>query len=107
MSRYRYNTGYRDADDRVYLDEREPFRFRTHAGNRFHTVVQGDTWWGLASIYFRGAPRACGWWWLVCEYQPTPVIDPTLVLEPGTVVVVPPIELVRSEAFSEVQRRYH
>lgn len=106
-SRYQFNVGYYDTAGRIYLDDREPFRFRSHPGNRFHTVTEGDTWWGLAATYFRGEPRACGRWWILCEYQPTPVIDPTIVLPPGTVVVIPSVDLVRMEALNAQQRRYH
>ena len=106
-SRHRYSLGIIDDEQRVYLDPREPFRFRSHRGNRFRTVIAGDTWWGLAGVYFRGVPRPAGLWWVLCEYQPTPVVDPTLALQPGDVVVIPSLELVRTTLFSEDQRRYH
>lgn len=106
-SRYRYCIEYQDADENSYLDEREPFRYQEIEDNRFHRVVDGDTWWGIASLYFQGFPRACGLWWLLCEYQPEPVIDPTIALAPGSIVVVPPMRLVRMEVFNSERRRYH
>lgn len=106
-SRYRYCTEYQDDDGNYYLDEREPFRYQDVSDNRFHTVIDGDTWWGLAHLYFSGYTRQCGLWWLLCEYQPTPVIDPTLRLEPGDVIVIPPMRMVRMEVFSSERRKYH
>jgi hypothetical protein len=106
-SRYRYNLIYEDTEGRQYLDEREPFRYRDDPDNRFHTVVDGDTWWGLAGIYFAGMPRACGLYWLLCEYQPQPVIDATIALKIGATIVIPPMRLVRMEVFNPEQRRFH
>jgi len=106
-SRYRFNVEYEDNAGNGFLDEREPFRFQDVLDNRFHTVIDGDTWWGLAAMYLQGIPRACGMWWLLCEYQPTPVIDPTIRLKPGAVVVVPPMRLVRMEVFNSERRRDH
>ena len=106
-SRYRYCHAYADAAGVMYLDEREPFAFRREADNRLHLVIAGDTWWGLAYRYFQGIDRPEGLWWLLCEFQPTPILDPTLRLAAGTLVVIPSLRLVRMEVFSEAERRYH
>lgn len=106
-SRYRFCLGVRNSDEVLLLDEREPVRFRDAPDNQFHTVVDGDTWWGLAHAYFRTYPRPCGLWWVLCEYQPTPVVDPTLRLQAGATVVIPPERVLREAVFHPSQRRYH
>jgi hypothetical protein len=88
-SRYANAYAFHDEDGRLVLSEREPFHYRELADNRVHTVVAGDAWWGLADRYFQPLPRACGFWWALTDFQPEPVIDPTLELEVGRQVVVP------------------
>ena len=106
-SRYRYCTQYQDDDEKYYLDEREPFRFREEADNRIHKAKAGDTWWGLAHIYFDGIPRKCGLWWLLCEYQPTPIIDPTIAIKEGELIIIPSLRVLRMLVFNQERRRYH
>jgi hypothetical protein len=107
LSRYRYNRSYADAAGRPYLDEREPFRYRAQPDNVHHTAQEGDTWWGLAQRYFPTFERASGLWWALCEFQPQPVVDPTVVIPAGAVVVIPSARLVRLELFSDGQRAGH
>ena len=58
-------------------------------------------------MYFQGIPRPCGLWWLLCEFQPNPVIDPTIAIEANTLVSIPSLRIVRLEVYSDEQRRYH
>lgn len=88
-SRYAYCYGVRDEAGRMYLTEREPYRYRAHADNRQHTVVHGDTLWGLAGRYFAPLERACGYWWAIADFQPVPIVDPTLALEVGRTLHIP------------------
>lgn len=108
-SRYRYCTVLSAADshETKYLDEREPFRFQDETDNRFYTAVDGDTWWGLCHKFFPSFPRKAGLWWLLCEFQPEPVIDPTLAIQPGTQIVIPSERLVRTQVFNRERRRFH
>jgi hypothetical protein len=106
LSRYRYDVAFQ-RDDVQMMDDREPFRYRAEADNRYHTCQDGDTWWGLAYLYFQGVQRPESLWWLLCEFQPEPVIDPTIKLTAGAVVVIPSMRLLRTKVFSDEQRRYH
>lgn len=106
-SRYRYCVEYKDEDENLYLDEREPFRYVESKDNRFHTVSEGDSWWGLAHVYFAGIPRSCGVWWLLCEFQPQPIIDPTIRLNIGTIIIIPSLQMLRLHVFSEERKRFH
>ncbi len=104
FSRHRFETAQTDADGKLYLSERTHFPFRDLPDNRHHVVRQGDSWWTLAATYFAGLPRPAGLWWAVADYQPTPCVDPTIALVPGTLVVVPSMRTVEEELFNERRR---
>ncbi len=106
-SRYRYNREYVADDNTRYLDEREPFRYRDEPDNRFHTAKDGDSWWGIAHSYFPSFPRSAGLWWVVAEFQPDNIVDPTIAIKGGTVIVVPSERLVRFEVFSPERAEDH
>jgi hypothetical protein len=88
-SRYAGSRGLRDERGRLYLTERQPFGYRDYPDNRTHVVRQGDTLFGLAGRYFATLGRGCGYWWAIADFQPVPIVDPTLELELGRQVIVP------------------
>jgi hypothetical protein len=104
-SRHSFTFGTRDEAGRLFLSEREPYGYRELADTRRHTVVQGDSLWGLAGRYFAPLPRACGFWWVVADFQPDPIVDPTLALEPGRVLFVPSVRVLTDVILSEQRRR--
>jgi nucleoid-associated protein YgaU len=103
-SRYASCTAVRGDDGVLRLEDRPPLTFRDLADNRTHTVVQGDTLWLLAGRYFAPVSRGCGWFWALAEFQPVPIVDPTLALEPGTILVIPSIATVDAYLRTEVSR---
>lgn len=104
-SRYSFTLGIRDELGRLFLTEREPYRYREHADNRFHVVAEGDTLFGLAGRYFAPLPRACGFWWAIADFQPDPIIDPTLQLELGRRIVIPSVRVLTDIILGEQRRR--
>lgn len=90
-SRYTFSFGVRDEMGRLFLTELEPFRFRELPDNRKHRVVEGDTLFHLAGRYFAPLPRACGYWWVIADFQPEPIVDPTLALGIGRVIHIPSV----------------
>ena len=106
-SRYMFCRGVNDESGRWLLTEREPFRYRDLPDNRVHVIQEGDTLYNLAGRYFRPLPRACGFWWIIADFQPDPILDPTLKLEVGQTLWIPSVRTVTDEVFSEDRRRLH
>jgi hypothetical protein len=104
-SRHSFALGVRDDLARLQLTEREPYRYREHADSRVHVVVHGDSLYDLAGRYFAPLPRACGFWWVLADFQPDPIVDPTLELEPGRRLVVPSLRVLTDVILSEQRRR--
>ena len=104
-SRHSFTLGVRDELGRLFLTEREPYRFREHRDTRVHLVAQGDTLFDLAGRYFAPLPRACGFWWVLADFQPDPIVDPTLELEAGRRLLVPSLRVLTDVILSEQRRR--
>jgi len=104
-SRFGFSLGVHDDAGLLQLTDREPYRFRSHADNRVHVAVQGDTFWDLAGRYFAPLPRACGYWWAIADFQPDPVVDPTLALEPGRRVFIPSLRVLTDVILGEAGRK--
>jgi hypothetical protein len=103
-SRYLFCEAYVDPKGRRVLTERVPFRYQALADTRLHTVEEGDSLFSLAGAYFAPLPRACGLWWVVADFQPDPVFDPTLALVPGTVIHIPSQRVLEDAILSEARR---
>ena len=68
-------------------------------------MKQGETLFSLAGRYFAALPRPAGLWWVIADFQPDPIHDPTLSLEVGQVLLVPSVRTVVEEVFSEKRRQ--
>jgi hypothetical protein len=104
FSRYTFSAAVMDEEERLFLTEREPFRFRPLTDSRQHVVKEGETLFSLAGRYFAPLPRPAGLWWIIADFQPEPVHDPTLNLQLGRMLVVPSVRTVVEELFSERRR---
>ncbi len=106
-SRHSFTLGVKDdaTPDDLELTEREPYTFRSFSDNRQHTVEQGDTLWTLAARYFAPLDSAANLWWVIADFQPDPIHDPTLALAVGSVLVVPSVRTLIENVFSENRAR--
>jgi hypothetical protein len=104
FSRYTFTSAVVDDEGRLFLTDREPFLHRALPDSRQHLVKEGETLFSLAGRYFSPLPRPAGLWWVIADFQPEPIHDPTLALEPGRTLVVPSVRTVLEEIFSEARR---
>jgi hypothetical protein len=95
-SRYQFVEQETDSDGRLVLRDREPYRYRKRTDNIVIVAATGDTWDTIAHrLYEDISDRAAGLFWIGLDYQPTPVVDPTVPIRPGTVLHWPaPIVVV-------------
>lgn len=105
FSRHLFTLAITDVQGRRYLTEREPVRFRSLPDNIQHRVQEGETLWILAYRFYQPLPRPSGLWWVIADFQPDPILDPTLALEVGRVLVIPSLRTVREVVFGEERRR--
>ncbi len=104
-SRFIFTTGFDDADSIKLLSEREPFRFQQFSDTRIHTVKEGDKLFNLAGRFFRPLARSAGLWWIIADFQPAPIVDPTIELILGQQLVIPSVPTVLNIILGEQQRR--
>jgi hypothetical protein len=104
FSRFTFSAALLDEEGRLFLTEREPYRFRAFPDTRQHVVGEGDTLFSLAGRYFAPLPRPAGLWWIIADFQPDPIHDPTLALDLGRMMFVPSVRVVTEEIFSESRR---
>ena len=105
FSRHAFSAAVQDDAGRLVLTEREPFRFRSLSDNRQHVVQQGDTLFSLAGRYFAPLPRPSGLWWVIADFQPEPIHDPTLALDLGRLLFIPSVRVITEEVFAEARRQ--
>lgn len=104
FSRHSFTFGIRREGDYI-LTTAEPFRFRELDDNRLLTVKQGETLFSIAGREFKGiGPRPAGLWWIIADFQPSPIHDPTLEIPMGTTLFIPSNRTILEEIFSQARR---
>lgn len=99
-SRYTFCERWIDADSRTFFDARRPYRFRSRPDNVQYLVKEGESLFTIAGRHFSPIERAAGLWWVIADYQPNPIHDPTVRLVPGTILVLPSHTTLQQEIFS-------
>lgn len=103
-SRHLLTTGLTDTNQNVFLADRVPLRFIDLPDNRKHTVKEGDSLFNIAGRYFAPVNRPAGFFWVVADFQPDPIIDPTLKLDSRRVLIVPSIRTLIEIVLNEDRR---
>lgn len=104
FSRYTFSYAVQDKEGDLVLYGEEPYRYRDLPDNREHVVREGETLFTLAGRYFAPLPRPAGLWWVIADFQPEPIHDPTVELSPGRVLIIPSVRTLTEEIFSERRR---
>lgn len=104
LSRYGLCEARTDAEGRLFLTPRVPYRYRDLPDNLVHEVAQGDTLKGLAVRYYVGAPKPARLWWAIADFQPEPIHDPTIRLTRGRKLVIPSLRTIQTRALAESRR---
>lgn len=102
-SRHTFTLGLRNGPS-TELTDRVPYRFVNFSDNIQHVVGDGDTLFNLAGRYFAPLERPAGLWWVIADFQPEPIHDPTIKLTEGTVLFIPSLRTLQEEIFSERRR---
>jgi hypothetical protein len=89
---------------KIILSERVPYRYTVETDTIQHVVVAGDTLFTIAARYYASLDRPAGLWWVIADFQPEPIHDPTVDLTPGSLLYVPSLRLVQQEIFNERRR---
>jgi len=111
LSRFQLSYGisanpYTDPSGEVLiLTEHVPYRYREFDDNRIHPISEGDNLWTLAERYFEGGhDNPSELYWVICDFQPDPIHDPTLDLEVGSTLVIPSLRTLLEEILVEKRR---
>lgn len=89
-SRYRMADLIFDSDTNVQsLGPRALVEYYDDQDTIPHTVTAGDTLQNLAAKYFSGVDNPATLWWVIADFQPEPILDPTVRLTPGQVLLIP------------------
>lgn len=105
LSRYQFCTQLADSNGALYLSERDPFLYQPFTDNIEHKVADGDTLQSIASRYYAALPEPDLLWWVIADFQPDPVFDPTIALAPGTTIIVPSVTTLREQIFNEARQQ--
>lgn len=104
-SRYFMTLGAtRVSDGLNFLLDREPLYFQPRSDNKRVVVQATDTWWSLAAAHLSSLPNAEQFFWVICDYQPNPIMDPTINPMPGTLVIIPDENFIMSTYFADSSR---
>lgn len=94
-SRYRLAFTVRDEVQNLtytLIRSRRVF-FDPSAENRIYKAQIGENIFSVAARHFRGYARPAALYWLLADYQPVPILDPTKDLD-GMDIYIPPAEKV-------------
>jgi hypothetical protein len=72
------------------------FTYRKFFDNVAHVCREGDTLWGISAQYYNEQfDRPELLYWIVADFQPIPIVDPTIAFSAGDVVQVPSVRVVK------------
>lgn len=88
-----------DSAGRLAFGARTRLLWEDLTNVRAHVCRTGDTLWNLALRYYKsiGLPGdGARLWWVIADFQPEPINDPTIELQEGEVILIPPLSAVQT-----------
>ena len=80
---------------------RSKYTYRDLEDNIVHVVKATETLFTIAAIYYtKVLKRPTMWYWVIADFQPTPIIDATIILEPGSRLVIPSVNTILNRILS-------
>lgn len=103
FSRYQFVSQVLDETlNQLFLTDREKFAFQDFADNMTHRAREGDSLYSLANKAFRGMTnRPARFYWVIADFQPEPIHDPTLKLKLGRLMFIPSLRTLVEDIFSQ------
>ena len=98
-SRHLFTQGHYDEDGSFYLSDRVVKGYEPHAGVTRYTVKTADTLWSIAALRYMDIGLPALLFWIIADFQPVPIVDPTIKLKEGTVLLLPSKRWVRERLF--------
>ena len=90
--RYLFCIETTDENGNLILSKRIPFRYQKFGDNVVHTCLEGESVNDIAQIFYGkiyGHREARNMFWIICDFQPQPILDCTLTMEAGQKIIVP------------------
>lgn len=95
-SRFRWSEIYQDEQGRRFLGPRPRFGYRPLPDNREHPIRGGERLWHVSQLSFPDHPRAGALYWVIADFQPEPILDPTILLPEGHRLVIPSVRTLET-----------
>lgn len=97
---YRHSTVVSLDDGSVVYRLPERLRYLPMDGTISHVCVNGELLWDIAVLYYgRWRSRALDLWEVLAQFQPSPILDASVPLKSGKVILVPPVEYIEEIAY--------
>lgn len=95
---------------KVFLTAREKYRYEPREDNIIHQVRGNESLHRLAARYYAALSdppefSAAQLWWVIADYQPQPIHDPTIKLAEGSTLIIPSLRAVQDRILNPQFRR--
>jgi hypothetical protein len=95
-SRYQLAILQGKSTGELYIGSRDRLFYANMSNIEPHIVEDGDTLWSLAARYYGGEDGEANLWWVIADFQPEPILDPTIALQAGSTILIPPFSYVQN-----------
>jgi hypothetical protein len=95
MKRYDLCWEVKEGNKFITLD-RSPWNFQKFEDTTIHICKGGEMIWEIAAQYYKDIfERPSMWYWIIADFQPSPILDATLAMQQGQKVYIPSERVIR------------